>query len=90
MPRKRQETPFDEVMRVMSAARLYEAHGDVAIETSSYANKDEFLSALIRVAGDLLDARNMINSIASLSEKPQVAAIQHIETDVIKAALDQD
>jgi len=73
MPRKRQDTPFDKIMRTASTLRLYVEYGDVALDGQT---PQEFAADTQEALQYLLDFRNMVNSMAALNESPQ-DAIQH-------------
>jgi hypothetical protein len=76
MGRTRKQTPFDKIMEVRSRLNLYVEYGDHALAGQTFP---EFAADVAEAFNTLMDFRNMVNSMASLNETPQQAALQHID-----------
>lgn len=82
MARKREETPFNKIMKVHSILAMYVQYGDVALQGQT---PQEFAADVRQSFDWLLEFRNMVNTMAALDESPARAALPYMSDDDMEA-----
>ena len=81
---KKNETPFNKIMSARGKLRLYVEYGEAAIPDQT---PQEFAAEVLEAFDIVMAFRNIINSMVSFNQSPEMAALGHIPTDLLEGAM---